>query len=61
MPYARSLTDEEYNKLSFEYINPFNENPFLPAYYYQDFKRDNYGVYRGRIVRVDYADVRRIA
>jgi hypothetical protein len=61
MPYARSLTDEEYEELKLEYINPFNENPTLPEYYYHDFKRQNYGVYQGRIVRIDYAEVMRRA
>ena len=61
MPYARSLTDEEYKELKLEYINPFNENPTLPEYYYHDFKRQNYGVYQGRIVRIDYAEVMRRA
>ena len=59
MPYARSLTDEEYNELENEYVNPFDEDPSLPEYYYQDFKRDNYGVYQGRRVRLDYGELRR--
>jgi hypothetical protein len=59
MRYARSLTDDEYNKLKCEIINnPLNENPLVPEYYSQDFKRKNYGVYQGQIVRVDYAEVR---
>jgi hypothetical protein len=60
-PYARSLTDEEYNQLTLEYINPLDENHLLPEYYYRDFKRANYGVYQERIVRVDYAEARRAA
>ena len=59
MPYARSLTDEECKKLKFDYIRPFDEIPSLPEYYYLDFKTANYGVYQGRIVRIDYEELRR--
>ena len=56
MPHARCLTDEEYDELCRKDLETIT-NPFLPDHN-TDFKRSNYGVYKGRIVKIDYEELR---
>jgi hypothetical protein len=51
MPYARPLSDAEYNTLENDYLN---EGGLFAQKLKGDFKRENFGMLDGRRVRLDY-------
>lgn len=53
MPLARPLTDAEFVELEWRYVNEGALAAPL-RFYHDDFKRANYGVVDGEIVRFDY-------
>jgi hypothetical protein len=52
MPRARPLTDSEFAELSAEYVAEAGQ--WSPPRLAGDFKRENFGFYDGKIVRIDY-------
>lgn len=54
MPYARALTDEEFEKLEVEYI--VERSHIFGKAHHGDFKRENYGMLGDRVVKVDYEE-----
>jgi hypothetical protein len=52
MPYARPLTDDEFEKLEREYIEE-GASPF-GRIHTGDFKRENYGMLGDQCVKIDY-------
>ncbi len=52
MPYARPLTDTEFDRLEMEYI--MEGAKLFGRIYSGDFKRENYGALENRYVKIDY-------
>ncbi len=55
MPFARPLTDEEFDEF-LEKDAQTTSSPFIPNYG-SDFKRSNYGMLNGQIVKIDYGGI----
>jgi hypothetical protein len=53
MPYARPLSDDEFSIIELEYIAD-GASMFNRTHSGRDFKRENYGMFRDRPVKIDY-------
>jgi hypothetical protein len=57
MPFARPLSDQEFLAHTLQDAQT-PSNPFLPDPAHGDFKRSNFGMLDGRIVKIDYGGAR---
>src|SRR5260370_14979856 len=55
MPFARPLTDEEFDEFLEKDAQTLS-SPFIPNYG-SDFKRSNYGMLNGQLVKIDYGGI----